>query len=60
MSRHARIAELRERLLGEGLMRRTWLPAVFLVTLLMIGGFMLQRALPEADSVGDVLRALAR
>lgn len=40
--------------------RRTWVPASVLVTLLLVGGLLVQAVLPEADSIGDVLRGLAR
>jgi hypothetical protein len=40
-------------------LRRTWLPAVVLVASLVAAGYALQRIVPEAQSIGGVVRALA-
>ena len=38
--------------------RRTWLPALAVVAAVGVAGWLLQRAVPEAVSIGGVLRAL--
>lgn len=37
-----------------GAVRRTWPAAAALAAIVVLGGFVLQRAVPEADSIGDV------
>jgi hypothetical protein len=39
-------------------LRRTWLPALVLTLFMTLLGFALQRAVPEARSIGDVLRVM--
>ena len=39
-------------------LRRTWVPALVLVAFASIGGYALERAAPEAQSIGSVIRAL--
>jgi hypothetical protein len=41
-----------------GVVRRTWLPALALCAFVALGGFAVQQAMPEARSLGDVIRAL--
>jgi hypothetical protein len=38
--------------------RRTWVPAVILVTFMFVAGYAAQRIAPEARSIGGVIRAL--
>ncbi len=38
--------------------RHTWLPALVLIVFAAIGGWALQKAAPDARSIGGVLRAL--
>jgi hypothetical protein len=40
--------------------RRTWVPALLLLACAAVGGYALQRAAPEADSIGGVVRAVQR
>jgi len=40
-------------------LRRTWAPAVALALFATLAGFLLQNALPEAQSIGDVYRAFS-
>lgn len=40
-------------------LRRTWVPAVALALFATLAGFLLQNALPEAQSIGDVYRAFS-
>jgi hypothetical protein len=39
--------------------RRTWMPATAVALVLAGSGFVMQRLVPSADSIGDVVRALA-
>jgi hypothetical protein len=39
-------------------LRRTWVPALGLLALAAVGGYALERAAPEAQSIGSVIRAL--
>lgn len=39
-------------------LRRTWLPAVVLIVFVTLLGVVLQRAVPGARSIGDVLRSV--
>jgi hypothetical protein len=41
-----------------GVVRRTWLPALALCAFVAAGGFAVQQVMPEARSLGDVIRAL--
>jgi uncharacterized membrane protein HdeD (DUF308 family) len=39
--------------------RRTWLPALLVIASVSVAGYLLQIAVPEANSIGDVIRALS-
>jgi hypothetical protein len=38
--------------------RKTWAPVVTVAVLVSAGGFIMQAIAPQADSIGDVLRAV--
>lgn len=40
--------------------RRTWIPVLTVAALLAGGGFVVQRAMPQADSIGDVFQRSSR
>jgi len=41
-------------------LRRTWLPATLLIGFMSIAGYAMERLVPHARSIGDVLRAVLR
>jgi hypothetical protein len=39
--------------------RRTWFPATVMILMLVVGGWALQQAVPDARSIGPAVQALA-
>jgi len=39
--------------------RRTWLPALVVIACTSVAGYLLQLAVPDANSIGDVIRAIS-
>jgi hypothetical protein len=39
--------------------RRTWVPALVVIVCVSVAGYLLQLAVPDADSIGDVIRTLS-
>ena len=56
VSRHVGLIERRD--WTTTALRRTWLPALVIIVSLVIGGWALQKAAPEARSIGPALREL--
>ena len=50
-----RVSDLERRDWTATVIRRTWLPAVAVISLLMIGGFALQKIAPDARSIGPAI-----
>jgi hypothetical protein len=53
---YRRLAHLERRSWLMTAVRRTWVPIVVTAVVLVVGGFLIQGAVPEAETIGDVFR----